>query len=71
MKIDIIQTITKMLELYVSRNNSCYIKDYNYIKIISETEYKISVIETDKCDNIFVSVYNIFINDDEFRIMEE
>jgi hypothetical protein len=61
--------IKKMLEIWVERDNNCYINSYNFIKN-NGGYYTISVMEKDKEDNIFLSIYEMEINNSSCRIIE-
>jgi len=47
------------------------LSEVNYIKEKNEYNYEISITMIDKDENIFVSLYCIYISDDEFRIVEK
>ena len=62
--------IKNLLEMWVSRNTSCFVSNYNFIKKESSNKYKISVNEKTIEDEVFLSIYEIWISDTEFRIIE-
>jgi hypothetical protein len=62
--------IKKMLEAWVSKEDCCKISSYNFIQQEDEYNWKVSVMETDKEDNVWLCMYNVWISDSEFRIVE-
>ena len=57
-----------MLETWVSKDGFS-ISQYNFIRD-DGGHYTVSVMEKDKSDNIFLSIYWVEISDVEFRIIE-
>lgn len=60
--------VKKMLETWVSREGCCKVSSYNFIQQENEHNWKVSVMEQDKEDNVWVLMYNVWISDTEFRI---
>lgn len=64
--------IKELLESYVNVKYGIKITSYNFIDEINQNCYKISTNETDKEeDNFWVSLYEVYMTDSEFRIIEE
>ena len=62
--------IEEMLNTQLSKDGF-KLSEVNYIKEKNEYNYEISITMIDKDENIFVSLYCIYISDDEFRIVEK
>lgn len=67
-----INNIKELLESYLNIRYSIKITSYNFIDEINQNCYKISANETDKEeDNFWVSLYEIYITNSDFTIIEE
>lgn len=62
--------IKNLLEMWVNINKDCFISSYNFIDKLNDNKYKISVNEKSYDDDIFLSIYEVWISDSEFRIFE-
>ena len=62
--------IKEMLKIWLLKDGFD-LSEVNYIKDNNDYNYKVSITMFDKDENIFVSVYNIYISDEEFRITEK
>jgi len=67
-----VNNIKELLESYANIRYGIKITSYNFIDEINRNCYKISVNESDKDeDNFWVSLYEVYMTDSEFRILEE
>lgn len=62
--------VKKMLEIWISRNGCCTVSSYNFIKDEGEGNYSVSVMETDKEDSVWLCLYDVYIGEESFKIVE-
>lgn len=62
--------IKKILSAYITRNNTCFVNDFEYIEKLSENKYKVGVNEIDKMGNTFNSAYYITLRGHGLSIEE-
>lgn len=64
------KAIKKVLSAYISRNDTCYINNFEYITKIDEGRYKVGTFEIDKNENEFKGTYYITLSNHGMQIEE-
>ena len=62
--------IKNLLQSWISRDNYKFLSSYNFITKENSNKYRVSVNERTYDDEIFLTLYDIWISDNEFRIIE-
>lgn len=60
----------KILGAYVSRNETCFINDFEFITEIEDKKFKVGTIEIDKFGNEFKGTYYIVLRNHGLSIEE-
>lgn len=62
--------IMKILSAYISRNETCFINDFEFITKVDEEKYKVGTLEIDKSGNEFKATYYVTLGNHGLKIEE-
>jgi hypothetical protein len=64
------KAIMKVLSAYVSRNETCFINDFEFIEKETDEKYKVGTSETDKYGNEFKGSYYVTLSNHGLQIKD-
>jgi hypothetical protein len=64
------KAIMKVLSAYVSRNETCFINDFEFITKEADDKYKVGTLELDKAGNEFKGSYYVTMSNHSLSIQE-
>jgi len=64
------KAIMKILGAYISRNETCFVNNFEFIEKITEEKYKVGTSETDRYGNEFKSSYYVALYNHGLMIKE-
>jgi hypothetical protein len=64
------QAIMKVLCAYISRNETCFVNDFEFISEVDKDLYKVGTLEIDKTGNEFKVTYYVTLGNHGLKIEE-
>lgn len=64
------KAIMKILGAYISRNETCFVNDFEFITKETDEKYKVGTFETDKIGNEFKGSYYVTLGNHGVQIEE-